>query len=249
MIFRIIARLDIKPPNLVKGIHLEGFRKIGSPAEFAERYFEDGIDEIIYQDIVASLYGRNTLTELISQTAKNIFIPLSVGGGIKNLNDAETLIRSGCDKVVLNTAAVLNPKVISEISEVLGAQAVVLGIEAIKRGSSWLVMTNSGREHTGKKVTDWIKEVDQLGIGEIMLTSIDFEGTEKGFDFNLYETARLLTSKSLIAHGGAGSVHDIVKIAKIGINGVAISSVLHKERFLVSEIKHELLKNGISIRK
>ena len=137
--FRIIARLDVKPPNLVKGVHLEGFRKIGDPAAFASKYYREGADEINYQDIVASLYERNNISDLVSKTAKGVFIPISVGGGIRKIDDAKKLLRSGADKVCLNTAALKNPKIISEIAGVFGRQAVVLGIEAKQMNKSFII--------------------------------------------------------------------------------------------------------------
>lgn len=248
MTIRIISRLDVKPPNLVKGIHLEGFRKIGNPADYALNYFEAGADEIMYQDIVASLYGRNTLTNLINETAKNLFIPLTVGGGIRSLQDAESLIRSGCDKVAVNSHAIARPKLLSELSQTLGVQAVVLGIEVVKRDGNWSVMTHGGREHTGKVLTEWIKEAEQIGIGEIFLTSIDQDGTFKGFDLHLYDEARNTTNVSIIAHGGAGTMQQILDVCQTGVNAVAIASVLHYKKLNIKTVKEYLFSNGFQTR-
>ena len=246
--FRIIARLDVKPPNLVKGVHLEGFRKIGDPAAFASKYYREGADEINYQDIVASLYERNNISDLVSKTAKGVFIPISVGGGIRKIDDAKKLLRSGADKVCLNTAALKNPKIISEIAGVFGRQAVVLGIEAKQMNKSWIVMTDNGREHANKQVLDWVTEAVKYGVGEILLTSIDMEGTMKGFDLRLINEVTKIVECPVIAHGGAGTIEDIVMAAKSGASGVAIASMLHYEKFNINEIKESLINSGIFVR-
>jgi cyclase len=246
--FRIIARLDVKPPNLVKGVHLEGFRKIGNPADFASDYYQQGADEINYQDIVASLYERNNISELVSNTAKGVFIPISVGGGIRKIDDAKKLLRSGADKVCLNTAALKNPRIISEIAGVFGRQAVVLGIEAKKMNNSWIVMTDNGREHANKQVLDWVTEAVNYGVGEILLTSVDMEGTMKGFDLKLIKEVTKIVECPVIAHGGAGTIEDIVMAAKNGASGVAIASMLHYKKFRIEGIKQSLLSSGVSVR-
>jgi len=246
--FRIIARLDVKPPNLVKGVHLEGFRKIGDPADFASKYYQQGADEINYQDIIASLYERNNISELVSNTAKGVFIPISVGGGIRKVDDAKKLLRCGADKVCLNTAALKNPKIISEIAGVFGRQAVVLGVEAKKMNNSWIVMTDNGREHANKQVLDWVTEAVNYGVGEILLTSIDMEGTMKGFDLKLINEVTKIVECPVIAHGGAGTIEDIVMAAKNGASGVAVASMLHYKRFKIKEIKESLLNSGVSVR-
>jgi cyclase len=208
--FRVISRLDIKPPNLVKGIHLEGLRKVGDPAQFATKYYKDGIDEISYQDIVASLYNQNSIKGLVSTTAESIFVPISVGGGIRSIDDATELIRSGADKISINTAAIKRPEFLKELADVLGNQAVILGVEAKKSVSGdYLAMTDCGREHTGKSVLDWIQEASYFGIGEILLTSIDAEGAQKGFDLELLSKVREITDVPVIAHGGCGKVSDV----------------------------------------
>jgi len=248
--FRVISRLDIKPPNLVKGIHLEGLRKVGDPALFATKYYEDGIDEISYQDIVASLYNRNSIKGLVSTTAESVFVPISVGGGIRSIDDATELIRSGADKVSINTAAIKRPGFLQELAEVLGSQAVILGVEAKKTVSGdYLVMTDCGREHTGKSVLDWIQEASYFGIGEILLTSIDAEGTQKGFDLELLTKVREITDVPIIAHGGCGKMSDVSDVAHAGGDGYAIATVLHYEKFTVTEIKNHLTNVGIEVRR
>ena len=249
MTFRVISRLDIKPPNLVKGIHLEGLRKVGDPALFASKYYREGIDEISYQDIVASLYNRNSIKGLVSTTAESVFVPISVGGGIRSLNDATELIRSGADKISINTAAIKRPEFLQELAEVLGSQAIILGVEAKKTSSEdYLVMTDCGREHTGKSVVDWIQEASHYGVGEILLTSIDTEGTQKGFDLELLTKVREITDIPIIAHGGCGKMSDVSDVAHAGGDGYAIATVLHYEKFTVTEIKDHLSTAGVEVR-
>ena len=183
---RLIARLDIKGPNLIKGIHLEGLRVIGSPQEHALKYYLQGADELIYMDCVASLYGRNHLGEIISLAARDIFVPMTVGGGIRSVDDATQILRAGADKVAVNTAALTNPGLISAIAKRFGSQCMVLSVEAKQVGPErWEAYTDNGRERTGKDVVEWVREAVALGAGEILLTSVDREGTRKGFDIPL----------------------------------------------------------------
>jgi len=186
MSIRIIPRLDIKGPNLVKGIHLEGLRVLGRPEEFAKYYYEQGADELMYQDVVASLYGRNSLQEIINRTAKAIFIPLTVGGGIRTIEDIRNVLRAGADKVAINTAAIKNPEFIKQAAINYGSSTIVIAIEAIKhKNGDYFAYTDNGREYTGKEVVEWAKRVEELGAGEIVLTSVDREGTGEGFDLDL----------------------------------------------------------------
>ena len=185
---RLIARLDIKGPNLIKGIHLEGLRIVGAPADYALKYYNAGIDEFIYMDSVASLYGRNHLAEIVSAAVKDIFVPITVGGGIRSTDDVTQILRSGADKVAINTAAVSNPELISKVAQRFGSQCMVLSVEAKKCGSnSWEVYTDGGRERTGIDVVSWVQQAAELGVGEILLTSVDMEGTRRGFDIALVD--------------------------------------------------------------
>ena len=225
---RVIPRLDIKGPNLVKGIHLEGLRVLGKPEFFSELYYKQGADELIFQDTVASLYQRNNLTEIIRKTAKNIFIPLTVGGGIRSLNDMNTVLRAGADKVSLNTAAIADPELINRASQVFGSSTIVIAIEANKVGNSYLAFTDNGREETGREVSAWANEVEGRGAGEILLTSIDREGTGNGFDIDLIKLVTDTVSIPVIAHGGAGKCKHIIEpINKSRADAIAISSLLH----------------------
>lgn len=249
MTFRIIARLDIKPPNLVKGVHLEGLRKIGVPEHFAEQYFLNGIDEINYQDIVASLYDRNSISYLVSETASNVFVPITVGGGVRTLSDANSLIRAGADKISINTAAVRNPEILSELSKSLGQQAIVLNVEAkFFSGLGYMVMIDSGREHTGKSVSQWLMEANNFGFGELLLTSVDKEGTMQGFDQELFELARKIIDVPILLHGGFGNIEDILSAAKSGADGAVIASILHYKKIEIQLIKETLYRNNIEVR-
>ena len=248
MAFRVIARLDIKPPNLVKGVHLEGLRKIGNPSHFAEKYYYEGADEISYQDIVASLYGRNSIQPLITSTATKAFIPLTVGGGIRTVQDASDLIRSGADKICINTAAVTNPSLIDAIARTHGSQAVVVGIEAKRHGDGWLAMSDYGREHTNLDAITWAETAAQAGAGEILLTSIDQEGTLKGFDLDLVETLRSHVDIPIVAHGGLGDPYDAVRARKAGADAVATAAAIHTGSTTIREIKECLDLSGIEVR-
>jgi len=226
---RIIARLDIKGPNLVKGIHLEGLRVLGKPEQFARHYYEMGADELMYVDVVASLYERNGLHDIISRTAKEIFIPLTVAGGIRTIEDINGVLRAGADKVSINTAAIKNPDFIRDASRKFGSSTIVVTIEAIKqKDGCYLAYTDNGRDHTGVEVIDWAKKVAELGAGEIVITSVDREGTGEGFDLALVKSVSDVVSIPVIAHGGAGHPRHVKEvIEKGGANAVAVASVLH----------------------
>lgn len=247
---RLIARLDIKAPNLIKGIHLEGLRKIGDPQDFARKYYEAGVDEIIYMDIVASLYNRNSIGEIVRRTAENVFIPITVGGGIRTLSDVEQALRSGADKVAINTAAVANPGLIRDVSRRFGSQCMVLSIEAKRTNAgNWEAFTENGREHTGRDVVNWAKEAVDLGVGEILLTSVDQEGTRKGFDLDLIRIVSDNVSVPVIASGGMGSAQHFVDAVKVGnADAVAMADVLHYKRLEVGSIRSAAKNAGIEVR-
>lgn len=228
---RIIPKLDIKGPNLVKGIHLEGLRVLGKPSDFAKYYYEQGADELMFIDVVASLYERNSLHNIISETAKSIFIPITVGGGIRTLTDIKSMLRIGADKVSINTAAIRRPDFIKEASEEFGSSTIVVSIEAIKNiDGKYYAFIDNGREYTGIEVIEWAKEVERLGAGEIVITSVDREGTGKGVDIQLTKEILDAVSLPVIAHGGIGSMKDVKDSFKTGIiDSIAIGSALHYE--------------------
>ncbi|WP_341894457.1 glycosyl amidation-associated protein WbuZ [Ferrovibrio terrae] len=247
---RLIARLDIKGPNLIKGVRLEGLRVIGDPQEYARRYYEAGADELIYMDVVASLYGRNSLTEIVRHTAENVFIPLTVGGGIRSVEDVKLLLRSGADKVCLNTAAIARPELLQEIANRFGSQCVVLSIEAKRKSNgSWECYTDNGREHTERDVLDWAKQAVKLGAGEILLTSIDQEGTRKGFDIDLIRTVSTAVPIPVIASGGMGGIDHLVAAVQDGkADAVAMADILHYKRKDMLAIRAAAKQAGLSVR-
>jgi cyclase len=241
---RIIAKLDIKPPFLVKPVHFEGLRKIGFPSDLASKYYKDGIDEIFYIDIVASLFQRDIISDEVSKLAKNIFVPLTAGGGVKSIEDFSLLIKSGADKVAINTYALQsNPNIIDDAAKIFGSQAVVVNIEAKYNENNWECYTDCGRIKSGKNVLDWVKEVENRGAGEILIQSIDKDGKQKGFDINLIGEVVSNTKIPIIASSGAGSIDHIIEvIKKCKPSGIAISSILHYNKIFISDIKKEISK-------
>jgi imidazole glycerol-phosphate synthase subunit HisF len=225
---RIIPRLDIKGPNLVKGIHLEGLRVLGNPSLFARYYYENGADELLFQDVVASLYQRNSLNEIITKTAKEVFIPLTVGGGLRTIDDIKCVLRAGADKVSINTAAINNPDFIKKASQNFGASTIVVALEVIKKeDGSYLCFTNNGREYSGIEALSWAQQVEALGAGELIVTSIDKDGTKKGMDLNLINYISSNVTIPVIAHGGVGATSDVVDAIQNNADAVSIASVLH----------------------
>ena len=232
---RVIPRLDIKGPNLVKGIHLEGLRVLGKPERFARHYYENGADELLYMDVVASLYQRNNLLDIVTRTSQEVFIPLTVGGGIRTLDDINQVLRAGGDKVSLNTAAVANPSFIKDAAQRFGSSTIVVSIEAIRQPDGhYEAYTDNGRESTGLDAVEWAKRVVDLGAGEILLTTVDREGTGKGFDLELTRAVSDVVPIPVIAAGGAGNLDHVADVIKDGhADAVCIASMLHY-RFLRS---------------
>ena len=247
---RLIARLDIKGINLIKGVHLEGLRVIGSPTKYAIEYYLQGIDELIFMDSVASLYGRNHLSDLISEVSRDVFVPITVGGGLRSVDDVARVLRSGADKVAINTAVVLNPNLITDVATRFGSQCMVLSIEAKELATGgWEVYTENGRQHSGLDVVSWARQAVEMGAGEILLTSIDREGTRKGFDIRLTQTITSAVTVPVIASGGMGSASDLVSVVKEGqVNAVAMADILHYGRDNVSSIRNIAKISGLSVR-
>lgn len=252
---RIIPRLDIKGPNLVKGIHLEGLRVLGRPYEFAKYYYEHGADELFYQDVVASLYERNSLEDIISKTAKSVFIPITVGGGMRTLADIEKVLKAGADRVSINTAGLKNPDFINKAAKKFGRSTITVAIEAIKQpDGKYLCFVDNGREYTGKDALEWAKEVQERGAGEIILTSVDREGTGEGFDLELVNQLSEAIEVPLVVHGGAGKVEDVETLLTSNqtVDGVAIASILHYgllEKNLLSAPTTEVEGNTVFLQK
>lgn len=229
MNIRIIPRLDIKGPNLVKGIHMEGLRVLGKPEYFARYYYENGADELIYMDAVASLYGRNSLLDIVEKTSREIFIPLTVGGGLRSIDDIRTVLRAGADKVSLNTAAIHRPELINEAAKAFGSSTIVVSIEAIKRqDGKYEAYVDYGREKTDVDAVKWAIKAAELGAGELVVTSIDNEGTGKGYDLELTRRIAEVVSIPVIASGGAGKVEHIHTVITQGkADAVSMASILH----------------------
>ena len=246
---RLIARLDIKGHNLIKGVRLEGLRIVGDPQAFARRYYEAGIDELIYMDTVASLYGRNNLKDIVSRAAEHIFVPLTVGGGLRSTDDVREMLRHGADKVAINTAAVARPALISEVAERFGSQCMVLSVEAKTRTpNKWEVYTDNGRERTGRDVVDWCRQAVELGAGELLLTSVDREGTRKGFDLDLVRAVSAAVSIPIIASGGMGGPDDAVEAARSGADAVGMADILHYERATIADVRAAVADAGFAVR-
>ena len=246
---RILARLDTKSDKVIKGIHLEGWRIVGDAESLCKKYYDQKADEIILIDAVASLYNREKLIQIIKKSAENLFIPLTAGGGIKSIWDAEELFKSGADKVTINSGIVTNPNLIGEISKNFGSQSLVVSIQAKKENDNWKVFYDSAREKTDKNILDWIKICQDLGAGEFLITSIDKEGTEEGFDLQLMEAVSEKSNIPIIASGGFGKLSDLKNIFEFkNITGVAIANMLHKNTLSISDIKKYLLENKIHTR-
>ena len=246
--FRLIARLDIKSPDLIKTVRMEGTRKLGDPYEYASRYDQEGIDEILYVDVVASLYGRNALGPLVDRTTRDVFCPVTVGGGIRTVEDAAKLFRAGADKVCINTAAVANPGLITEIARKFGSQAITLQLDAKKHERGWSALCAGGRNPTGREAVEWARTSVELGAGEILLTSVDREGTGRGLDIELCATVAGEVSVPVVVCGGVGSVSDILAAAKVGVNGVVMANVLHFNKLSLAQIRQGLMEAGINVR-
>jgi cyclase len=246
---RLIARLDVKGENLIKGVHLEGLRIMGDPQEYARRYYEQGADELIYLDIVASLYGRTKLLDIVQRTAHDVFVPMTVGGGVRSVNDVGELLRAGADKVAINTAAVKRPDLISEVSRRFGAQCMVLSIEAKRQASGrWEIYTDSGREASGVDAVEWARRGVQLGAGEILLTSIDAEGTRKGFDTQLVQAITAAVDVPVIASGGFGEASHLGDVHAAGADAIAFADALHYNRFTLQEVREMAREQNIPVR-
>ena len=247
----IIAKLDVKPPHVVKPVHFEGLRKIGLPSELAKKYYEQGADELMYIDIVSSLYRREILYDDIEKAANELFIPFGVGGGVQTIDDFSKLFHRGADKVVINTYAVQeNPEIINQAAEIFGNQAVVVSIEAKRWDNWWECYTDCGRIQSGKNVLEWVKEVEQRGAGEILLQSVDHDGKQMGFDLELSKQVVDSVNIPVVVASGAGKLEDIKELIEFARpSGVAIASILHYDKYTISDIKKYLTDNGIEVSK
>jgi len=247
---RIIPCLDVKEGRVVKGIHFVELRDAGDPVELAEAYNRAGADELVFLDITASSDRRNILIETVERTARKVFIPLAVGGGVRSVADARRILLAGADKVSVNTAAVERPDLITELSEEFGAQAVVLAIDARRRSpADWTVHTYGGRRDTGQDAVEWARRGEQLGAGEILLTSMDCDGTQTGFDCDLTRAVSRATRVPVIASGGGGRPEDFARVLTDGEADAALAaSIFHYGTYSIGALKDFLTQHGIPVR-
>lgn len=249
---RIIPRLDVKGSNVVKGIRLEGLRVLGKPAELAKQYYEQGADEILYIDIVASLYERNNLSDVVKEAISlGVYVPMAVGGGIRTLEDIQELLHAGADKVAINTAATRNPRLITDAARRFGSQCIIGSVEAKKVGpDKWEAYVDNGRERTGLDAVEWAVKLVELGVGELLITSVDRDGCRSGYDLELIRKISQRVSVPVIASGGAGNPGDVVSCAMETVcDAMAIGSILHYKKSTIPEIKTALEKTNLLFRK
>ena len=247
---RLIARLDIKGPKLIKSVHLEGLRVVGEPQDFARRYYEAGADELLYVDIVASLYGRNSLHDIVRRATQDVFVPITVTGGLRSTDDVRDVLGAGADKVGINTAAIARPELIREVSQRFGSQCMVLSIEAKRIAPGrWEALTDTGRERSGVDVVEWAKRGVELGAGEILLTSVDQEGTRGGFDTALVAAVAAAVPVPVIASGGMGSMAHMIDAFAQGADAVAVADMLHYGRATLPQIRAAALAAGLDVRR
>jgi cyclase len=247
---RVIARLDIKGSNVIKGIQMEGLRVVGKPADFSRKYYEQGADELLYIDTVATLYGRENMQEIVQQAANEIFIPLTVGGGIRTVSDAKSMLMSGADKIAINSGAIRNPDLITDVARVFGNQCVVLSIEAKKVGpGKWEPYIDNGREPTGLDVVDWCRKAVDLGAGEVLVTSVDRDGTRRGMDIGLVVAVAEAVRVPVIASGGVGDTSHVAALFETTTaDAVALAYALHYDKTTVGDVKSDLERRGIETR-
>ena len=250
MLKRIIPCLDVNNGRVVKGINFINLVDAGDPSEQAKFYSENGADEVCFLDITASNENRNTILDIVKKTSQKCFVPLTVGGGVRNINDISNLLSSGADKVSINTAAVNNKKIVKESAENFGSQCTVIAIDAKKVGkNTWEVFTHGGRNSTGKDVLNYAKEVEQLGAGEILLTSMDRDGTKVGFDNELLSTVSSSIDIPVIASGGVGNLEHFVEgVLKGGASALLAASIFHFGEYSIKDVKTYLAEQNIAVR-
>ncbi|NLF82457.1 MAG: imidazole glycerol phosphate synthase subunit HisF [Candidatus Gastranaerophilales bacterium] len=247
---RIIPCLDVKDGQTVKGVNFENLKYAGDPVKLAARYSEEGADEIVFLDITATNEARDTIRNVVEQVAKQVFIPLTVGGGIRTIEDIRKILLAGADKVSLNTAAVKNPEIIEQAANAFGSQCIVVAIDAKKYDDDWYVYINAGQKKTDLKVLDWAKQVEKHGAGEILLTSMDADGTQNGFDLELTRSVSLTSNIPVIASGGAGANMEHFKdVFEYGAADAALAaSVFHYNTIKIPDLKEYLSENNIPVR-
>ncbi len=246
---RVVPCLDVDRGRVVKGVRFAGLRDAGDPVELAERYDQEGADELVFYDIPASAEGRGTMLDVVARTAERVFIPLTVGGGVRALEDARELLRLGADKVSVNSAAVARPELVREISGTFGSQCTVVGIDVRRRGTSWEVYTHGGRTATGLDALAWAVRCEQLGAGELVLNSMDQDGTRQGYDIDLVRRVVEATSIPVVASGGVGSLRHLVDGAvKANADAVLAASIFHFGEATIAQAKAALAAAGVTVR-
>ena len=250
---RVIPCLDVDKGRVVKGVHFKNLRDAGDPVELASTYYQQGADELTFLDVTASGSGRATMVDLVKSTADQIFIPLTVGGGVRTPQDVDTLLRSGADKVGINTAAIANPQVIGDIAQRFGRQVLVLSVDARRSNaqgitSGYEVTTMGGHQSTGIDAVDWVKQAQELGAGEVLLNSMDADGTRQGFDLEMIADVRKAVSLPLIASGGAGKAADFPPAVRAGADAVLAASVFHFGQVSIKDVKQALHAAGYPVR-
>ena len=246
---RIIPCLDVKGGRVVKGKSFVGLQDAGDPVELARFYYEQGADELVFLDITATLEGRDTMVDIVDRVSREVFMPLTVGGGLRTIEDMRRMLRAGADKVSVNSAAVANPPLISEGAEQFGSQCVVVAIDAKKKGRSWEVYVSSGQKATGLDALEWAKKAVKLGAGEILLTSMDADGHQAGYDVDLTAAISSAVSVPVIASGGAGSMDDLYRVLTEGkADAVLAASIFHYGTYSISDTKKYLARKGLPIR-
>ena len=251
---RVIPCLDVDAGRVVKGVHFENLRDAGDPVELAAEYYRQGADELTFLDVTASTGHRRTMFDVVNRTAQQLFIPLTVGGGVRSVDDVDQLLRCGADKVSVNTAAINNPTLISDISQRFGSQVLVLSVDARRERdeqhtqSGFEVTTMGGRHSTGIDALWWARRAQELGAGEVLLNSMDADGTENGFDLEMIRAMRSQVTIPIIASGGAGKVEDFPPAIEAGADAVLAASVFHYGKMTIGEVKAELRKAGYTVR-
>lgn len=245
---RIIPCLDVKDGRVVKGVNFVGLKDAGDPVEVAKRYNQEGADELTFLDITASHEERDTIVHIVEQVAREVFIPLTVGGGIRNLDDIYRLLAVGCDKVSINSAAIKRPEFINEGAKRFGSQCIVVAVDVKKTGDQWNVYLNGGRVDTGINAYEWAKEVVDRGAGEILLTSMDADGTKAGFDLSITEQISRAVNVPVIASGGAGTMEHIKEAFEHGADAALAASIFHYKEIDIMDLKRYLADNGIPVR-
>lgn len=251
---RVIPCLDVDAGRVVKGVNFENLRDAGDPVELARRYDAEGADEVTFLDVSASLAGRDTTFDVVRRTAEEVFVPLTVGGGVRSTDDVDKLLRAGADKVGVNTAAIARPELISEIAQRFGSQVLVISIDArrvtgdVRTESGYEVTTHGGKRGTGLDAVAWATRAAELGAGEVLLNSMDADGTEDGFDLEMLRDVRGVVHVPLIASGGAGTVEHFVEAARAGADAVLAASVFHSGEMTIGDVKNELANAGLEVR-